>query len=145
MKLLQFDTANNMYSVYRSIYAPVGSNIYIIIEGNEAIVIDSNISDDVYKLLKEKEVQRVHLFLTHEHYDHYHGVCWFKENFNSILYTHVNSKDTLSTKKNSSPRLVAFVVSTLDMNDGGNRYESFKKEMLTTHSLQTSYLKMVMS
>lgn len=124
-----------MYSVYRSIYAPVGSNMYIVIEGNEAIVVDSNISDDVSLLLKEKGVQKVHLFLTHEHYDHTHGVCWFKGRFNTLLYAHANCRDMLSTKNNCSPRLVAFVLSAMDINDGGHRYEDFKNEM-TEYTLE---------
>lgn len=135
MEYLEINAIDNTYSVYRSIYAPVGSNMYIIIEGNEAIVVDSNICDEVSHLFKEKDVQKVHIFLTHEHYDHSHGVCWFNENFNTILYTHAKCKDMLSTKKNCSPRLVAFVLSAMDMNDGGHRYDDFKKEM-TEYTLE---------
>ena len=52
-----------------------------------------------------------------------------KKHFSTILYCHENSKGLISTKKNSSPRLVAFVLSVKDMNDGGNRHELFKKEL----------------
>lgn len=100
--------------------------MYIIIERKEAIVIDSNINTEVYNLLLGKKVEKVHLFLTHEHYDHSHGVPWFQKHFNTTVYAHVLSKNTISTKKYSNPRLVAFVLSEMDKNDGGHRYEEFK-------------------
>ena len=107
MDLLQIEA----YSFYRSVYPPVESDMYILLEGNEAIVVDSNISEEVGQLLSDNYINSVHLFLTHEHYDHSHGVGWLKEHFNC------------------DPRLVAFVLSTKDMNDGGHRYELFKSEM----------------
>lgn len=125
MDTLQIDT----YSFYRSVYPPVESNMYILIEGDEAIVVDTNINEDVAQLFKAHNINTVHLFLTHEHYDHSHGVCWFKDNFNTILYCHEGCKDGLTTKKNCSPRLVAFVLSAMDMNDNGHRYEDLKNQM----------------
>lgn len=121
-------------SVYRSVYPPVSSNMYIIIADKEAIVVDSNISGGVYELLSERGVQKVHLFLSHEHYDHSYGVCWFQKHFDTTLYAHSQCRNMLSTDKASSPRLVAFILSAMDMNDGGHRYEDFKNEM-TQYSL----------
>lgn len=129
MDKLQIEVTGKTYSFYRSVYAPVESNMYILIEEKEAIVVDSNISEYVCQFLKDKDVQTVHLFLTHEHYDHSHGVIWFQKHFNTILYCHEACEGLLSTKKNSSPRLVAFVLSAKDMNDHGYRYEDFKKGM----------------
>lgn len=130
MDILHLEGKHHMYSFYRSIFAPVESNMYVLIDGEEAIVFDTNISDDVLTLLKDNNVQKVHVFLTHEHYDHAHGVWWLRENFNTILYCHQECKGNISTKKRSSPRLVAFVISVKDMNDGGNRYDVFKESIV---------------
>lgn len=135
MDVLQIDT----YKFYRSVYAPVDSNMYIFIEGDEAIVVDANDNEEVFLLLKSLTIKKVHLFLTHEHYDHSCGVCSLKNNFDTVLYCHQNSKGFLSTKKNCSPRLVAFVLSTKDMNDGGHRAETFKKG-LTDYDLEPDIL-----
>lgn len=104
--------------------------MFILLEGEEAIVFDTNISKEVLALLKTNNVQKVHVFLTHEHYDHAHGVWWLRENFNTNLYCHLECKGNISTKKRSSPRLVAFVISVKDMNDGGNRYDTFKESVV---------------
>ena len=126
MDSIKIDT--NLF--YRSIYPPVESNMYILIDGNEAIVIDSNVDEEVCNLLRGHNINKVHLFLTHEHYDHSYGVCWMKKHFNTILYCHENSKGLISTKKNSSPRLVAFVLSVKDMNDGGDRHCMFNLSLI---------------
>ncbi len=129
MTLLEIKAEKHTYRLYRSVYPPVESNMYVLIEGKEAIIADSNISEEMLNVMKKHGVEKVYLFLTHEHYDHTHGVRWLQENFDTILYCHHNCKDKLSTKKNSSPRLVAFVISVMDMKDGGNRYDEFKKSV----------------
>ena len=130
MDVFHLNSRQTKYSFYRSIFAPVESNMYILLDGEEAIVFDTNISDEVLAILKTNNVQKVHVFLTHEHYDHSHGVWWLRENFNTILYCHQECKGNISTKKRSSPRLVAFIISVKDMDDGGNRYDAFKESVV---------------
>lgn len=130
MDTLHIERNFQSYTVIRNVYQAVGSNMYIICEGREAIVVDSNISEELLERLKEKGITKLHLFLTHEHYDHSHGIPWLKENFDTTLYCHQRCRGHLSTKKRSSHRLVAFVLSVKDMNDGGHRYEEFKKSVI---------------
>jgi len=126
MDELQIEVKDKTYSFYRSVYAPVESNMYILLVADNALIFDSNISDEALRLLKEKSVSKVHLFLTHEHYDHSHGVKWLQDNFDTIVYCQQECRNNLSTKKRSSPRLVAYVLSVMDMKDGGHRYSDFK-------------------
>ena len=56
--------------VYRSVYAPVKSNMYIILTGSDAVVFDPCEDFELLKLLKENGIKKVHILLTHEHYDH---------------------------------------------------------------------------
>lgn len=116
------------YSIYKSTFIPVGSNMYILISGYEALLFDAIESEDVIELLRKNNVNHVHIFLTHEHYDHSHGVLFLKKHFNTTLYCHEGCKGFLSTKKRSSPRLVSFVLSVMDMKDGGSRHEDFMKK-----------------
>ena len=129
MDILNIETNKHLYRLYRSVYPPIKSNMYVIIEGKEAIVVDSNISEEILNVMRKHNVRKVHLFLTHEHYDHSHGVLWFQDNFDTILYCHKECKNQLSTKKDSSPRLVAFVISVLDMQEGGKQYDNFKNSV----------------
>lgn len=129
MDVLQIDTNDSTYKFYRSVYPPVESNMYVLIEGREAIVVDSNISEEVLEVIRWHGVEKVHLFLTHEHYDHSHGVWWWKEQIDTVLYCHKDCQGQLSTKKKSSPRLVAFVLADKDKKNGGNQYEEFKRNI----------------
>ena len=61
MDILNIATNNHTYRLYRSIYHPVKSNMYVIIEGKEAIIVDSNISNEVLETMKKVGVEKVHL------------------------------------------------------------------------------------
>lgn len=139
MDILEIESDNHTYRFYRSVYPPVESNMYVLVEGKEAIVVDSNISEDVLELLKKQGVEKIHLFLTHEHYDHSHGVCWWQEQIDTLLYCHRDCKGQLSTRRNSNPRLVAFVLAKKDWNSGGHQYEDFKHQ-IREYSLEPNTL-----
>ena len=129
MNILEVETDDYIYRLYRSVYPPVESNMYVLVEGNEAIVVDSNITDEVLDSLKKHGVEKIHLFLTHEHYDHSHGVCWWQEQIETLLYCHRDCKGQLSTKKKSNPRLVAFVLAQKDRKSGGHQYDDFRQQV----------------
>lgn len=128
MEQIQIETNNRMYSFCRSVYPPVESNMYVLLENGECIIIDSNISEEVLKLLDEKGIRKVHLFLTHEHYDHSYGITWLKEHFDVTLYCHAKCSEGLSTKKRSTPRLVALVIAAKDKESGEDNYTKFNEE-----------------
>lgn len=127
MEQIQIESSNSTYSFYRSVYPPVESNMYVLVENDECIIIDTNISDEVLNALNEKGVRKVHLFLTHEHYDHSHGISWLKEHFDVTLYCHAKCSEGLSTKKRSTPRLVALVIAAKDKESGEDNYTKFKE------------------
>ena len=56
----------------------IDSNMYIIVEKNEALIVDPWISIEALKYLQKYKIQRILIFLTHEHYDHISGVNWLK-------------------------------------------------------------------
>lgn len=113
--------------VYRSIYAPVKSNMNIILAGQEAVVFDPCEDEELLTLLKEKGIEHVHILLTHEHYDHTSGLRWLKEHTASDLYCQKAAAAKLSSKRGSLPHLVSFVLAQQDRVDGGHRYQDFKK------------------
>lgn len=63
----------------------IDSNMYIIIENKTALVIDPNKNNEAIKLLKEEQVEKVIILLTHEHFDHISGVNLFREKFYCIV------------------------------------------------------------
>ena len=128
MEQIHIEINNRLYSFYRSVYLPVESNMYVFVENDECIIIDTNISNEVLQVLDERGVRKVHLLLTHEHYDHSHGISWLKEHFDVTLYCHTKCSEGLSTKKRSTPRLVALVIAAKDKESGEDNYAKFKDE-----------------
>lgn len=116
-----------MYLVYRVLFAPVKSNMYILIKGSKAIVMDPCVSDDALGLLKEKRVNHVSILLTHEHYDHTNGVKWMQSHIATTLYCQKDCAASIAIEKRNNPTLVALVLADQDKVDGGNRYKDFRK------------------
>ena len=113
--------------VYRSVYAPVKSNMFTLLSGNEAVVFDPNIDEELIDLFKEKAIKDVQILLTHGHYDHISGVEWLIEKTGAKVFCHVRCADRLANSKRPLSRLVAMVLATEDKKDGGHRYQDFKE------------------
>lgn len=112
--------------VYRGIYAPLSSNMFVVISGNEAVVFDPNENDELLKLCHEKGIKSVHVLLTHGHYDHISGVMWLKEHYHADVYCQTRCADRLANSKRPLSHLVALVLAEQDRKDGGHRYQDFK-------------------
>ena len=126
MDQLSYEIEGKTVLVYRSVYAPVKSNMYTLLSGNEVVVFDPNIDEELIDLFKEKTIKDVHILLTHGHYDHISGVEWLKEKTGAKVFCHVRCAERLANSKRPLSRLVAMVLATEDMKDGGHRYQDFK-------------------
>ena len=105
----------------------MNSNMFVILKGHDALLIDSNIDKDLVTLLKNNSIKHVYVILTHEHYDHTFGVPWLKENFDTTLICNKICAERVAEGRINIPRLVSFVLSQRDLEDGGGRYQEFKK------------------
>lgn len=126
MDLFSFHINDQDVLVYRSVYAPVKSNMFTLITGNDAVIFDPNEDDELLGLLQEKGIRKVHILLTHGHYDHISGVQWLKEHLEAEVLCQEKCADRLMNSKRPLSRLVAMVLSVQDMEDGGHRYQDFK-------------------
>lgn len=112
--------------VYRSVFAPVNTNMYVLLTGKEAVVFDPNENEELLASFQEKGIEKVHILLTHEHYDHTNGVNWLVEHTGADLYCQKNCAEVIKTQKGNNPALVALVWADMDRKDGGHRYKDFK-------------------
>lgn len=112
--------------VYRSIYSPVNSNMFVLISGCDAVVFDPNENEELLQLLQDKQVEHVHILLTHGHYDHISGVLWLKDHTKADIYCQEKCADRLANSKRPLSRLVALILADQDRKDGGHRYQDFK-------------------
>lgn len=113
--------------VYRSVYAPVKSNMFTIFTGKEAVVFDPNEDEELLKLFRGRGIDKVHILLTHGHYDHISGVEWLKEKTGATVFCQEMCAKRLINPNRPMARMVAMVLHGEDMKDGGHRYEEFKK------------------
>lgn len=135
MDIFQLGKNKKNIFLYRCLYAPVKSNMYIIINHCEAVVVDPNDNEEGINFLKERKILKVHLLITHEHYDHCMGINLFRSAFSeSDLFCHMETTKLLESKRGVSPNLVALVLAVHDSEDGGHRYEEFKVTNKVVHN-----------
>ena len=66
------------------VFYPIDSCMYIWQEEDSVVIIDPCVSKDALLYLRERNINRILVILTHEHYDHISGVNWLKENFAKV-------------------------------------------------------------
>lgn len=68
--------------IYRYVMPAILSNMYILIEGAQALVVDPSGNQDALQRLQDAQPEKVTVLLTHEHFDHISGVNLLRQNFN---------------------------------------------------------------
>lgn len=115
------------YLIYRFIFEPVKSNMYVIFNNQEALVFDPSENDELIVLLKESNIDKVTIILTHEHYDHTSGVNWLRSYYDAKVYCQQECAKAIAIQRKNNPALIALVWADMDKKDGGNRYNTFKE------------------
>ena len=126
MDQFSFKIHDNDILVYRSIFAPVKTNMYVMLTGKEAVVFDPNENEELLLLFKEKEIEQVHILLTHEHYDHTNGVNWLRMHTGADVYCQRECAKVIATERGNNPALIALVLAQQDKENGGHKYKDFK-------------------
>ena len=77
---------NTVYSIQKTQISQykmpaIESNMYLLTEEHEALIVDPNINEQALTQLREEKVQRLTVLLTHEHFDHISGINWLRQFF----------------------------------------------------------------
>lgn len=83
----------NDIEVHKYIMPIIDSNMYILLIGDMALIIDPHKNEDARNMLERQNVKRVSIFLTHEHFDHISGVNYYKDLFPCIVYGNEQCKE----------------------------------------------------
>lgn len=69
------------HAVHRFTMPLIHSNMYVVLHGSDALIVDPCVSEDAAALLRQHGVTGCTVLLTHEHYDHISGVNFLRERF----------------------------------------------------------------
>src|SRR5574344_2213183 len=84
--------------VYRFVSEYIGTNMYLIINHGEAVVVDPHPDKDALSLLVKNAVSKVYIFLTHEHPDHTYGIPWLNRLFDTKIVCQQNCAESIQKK-----------------------------------------------
>lgn len=102
--------------VYKYVMPVISSNMYIMVVGDQALIIDPHINNDAIYLLSESGVKKITIILTHEHFDHISGVNMFRLKWECVVYgsKECSERITDSTKNLSAFFMAIFIEKTKD-------------------------------
>ena len=115
-------------TVYRFESEFLGTNMFMLISGNEAVVVDPHPDEQFARLLIEKKIKNTTVFLTHEHPDHTYGLPWLKGKTDYQLICHRRCAEAISVERNNRPMLITFVLEKKDAENGTNLRKKFWQE-----------------
>lgn len=117
----------NNQSLYCFVSPYIKENMYILIKGDKALVIDPNGSEEALNFLNTNGVNSVTIILTHEHHDHTCGIPILEKNFQKILICQEMCADKIFYARNNRPLMIAFVLAVQDEKNGTNNEQEFVK------------------
>ena len=111
-----------------SVYEHINSNMYVLMEENDALIIDPHKNIELTELLKSNEIRQTTIILTHEHHDHTSGLYWYQDIFECTLICQENAAKAISNIKYLRPTLISFILGEEDHVNGTHRYVEFKND-----------------
>jgi glyoxylase-like metal-dependent hydrolase (beta-lactamase superfamily II) len=111
--------------IFRFIFGHIKSNMYVVIEDREALIIDPHISVKACSFLKGCGIEKVIVLFTHEHPDHTCGIKHLMKVFSGIVICQKKCAESISDRNNNRPVLISFILSKRDKIDGTNTAKEF--------------------
>ena len=121
--MMSLSINNPNLKVFTSPY--IEENMYLLIKGGKALVIDPNDSQEALQLLKDKKVHEVTIFLTHEHPDHTCGVPILQKNFTTKLICQQFCAEYIAERKNNRPLIIELILRFQDEKNGTHTAELY--------------------
>ena len=122
--------------IRRYVFRYIDSNMYILVEGGEALVIDPHINLAADEYLRHYGVKKVTILLTHEHFDHVCGIPWFREHYCVNVVCQESALDEHAQRLNGRPISISLVLSDQGRDDEiidlESEYPAFKISAETT-------------
>lgn len=116
----------NNRDVFRFVSLTVKANMYVMIEGNEALIVDPHNTDEIFSLLNRIENIQVTILLTHEHPDHTCGVQQLMETYGATLICQRACAVAIADKRNNRPLLMTLLLATQDKANGTDNARKFR-------------------
>lgn len=110
--------------IYRFEMPMIASNMYIIMHGDQALLIDPHGNADAVHLLKKHDVKQLLIILTHEHYDHISGVNYFRKEWRCRV---IGSRSCQESVKEPAKNLAAYFMAMFITRSGEERQEIQKQ------------------
>lgn len=104
----------------------IKSNMYVMIENKEALIIDPNISREAQDFLMNQDIEKGTILLTHEHFDHTTGVNMLKNSFPCCLICKDKCAENIASSKKNRPLSLLMLKGNGDKENIRKFFDSFE-------------------
>ena len=115
--------------IYRFESIFVGSNMYLIVSDDKALIIDPHFDLEAEEILTSNKVKKITVFLTHEHPDHTEGIPWLKEKYTVSVICQKHCAEAIAETRNNRSYLISFVLAHNDVKNGTNLFSEYEKNV----------------
>lgn len=123
-------TINNQ-TLYCFASKTVATNMYVMVVGNKALIVDPHNSKEAITLLHQNGITNITIFLTHEHPDHTCGVPLLVQEFSTTLICQQQCALAIAHKRNNRPAVIALILAEQDRINGTKTATDFIQEIGT--------------
>lgn len=103
------------YDVYRFEMPVIRANMYVLLHGDAALVIDPSVRAEVEQLLRKAHIKNCTVLLTHEHFDHISGVNHLRELFPcQVISSQMCAERMADPRKNGAAHFAALFLNHND-------------------------------
>lgn len=91
-------------TVYQFTQPVNDANMYVILQEDEGLIIDTFRTEELKRLLDENGIRRLTILLTHEHWDHTGGVPWLQSLYECSVCAGENAAENLKNEEQNMSR-----------------------------------------
>lgn len=113
--------------LYISPFKYVDANMYLMMEGDKAVLIDPHKDEELTHFLLMRRVKSLIILLTHEHHDHTSGIYWYQKNFESRLICQIEAAKAMASRRYLHPMVISYILGENDRKNGSHLLYDFKQ------------------
>ena len=117
----------NELIIYKFASKFIDANSYVLLENQDALIVDPNESPELETFLSDKAPKKVTILLTHEHIDHVIGVARLQKKYQTKVICQKQCAEFVSDVRKNQPSLVLVALEYRDDKNGTNLAQEYRQ------------------
>ena len=117
----------NGLTIYKFASKFIDANAYVLLENQDALVIDPNEAPELEDFLREKAPEKMVILLTHEHIDHVIGVPKLQKMYDATVICQKQCAEFVADCRKNQPSLILVALEYRDDKNGTKSAQEYRQ------------------